>query len=281
MKKQSVMRLTSSVYNTPHLITSDSLEKILTYLDLRNNQLIDQVEDDEENTDDSADKIGNVGYIKVHGALTYKPVMGMCGEVQGTSYIGLLEQVESLIEEGVSVIVMDFSSPGGQASHINEYSKAIRKLATDNNVELIAYVDEMACSGGYWLACECDEVIANPDSTIGSIGVVVALTDFSVAMEKAGIKRVFITAGANKVPFDTEGKFKPEFLAKVQKEVDDLNEKFAAHVSEQTGLSVQEVKDLSADTFTAEEALSIGLINSIKTHSEFVEYISAKVNKEK
>ena len=276
MKKRNLIRLTQEAYGIPHLITSTSLERILSYLDSRNMGLIDE-EDDTEAEDESKEFSKNgLGYIEVHGAITYKPVYGMCGEVQGASYIGLFNSVESLVEQGCKTIVLDFSSPGGQASHIQEYSDAIRKLADENDVSLIAYVDEMACSAAYWLACMCDEVIANPDAVVGSIGVVVALTDFSKAMDNAGIKRVFITAGSSKVPFDESGAFKKDFLDKIQKDVNLLNEKFASHVSNYTGLSTETIKELNAESFSAEDALEIGLINSILTHSEFAEYIATK-----
>ena len=59
----------------------------------------------------------------------------------------------------------------------------------------------MACSVYYALIAQCDEVIANPDAIVGSIGCCVALTDVSKAMEMEGVKRIFITSGSNKVPF--------------------------------------------------------------------------------
>lgn len=188
---------------------------------------------------------------------------------------------EDAIEEGAQCIVMDFSTPGGQATHAFEYADEIRKLCDDNNIELIAYVDEMACSAGYLLACICDEVIANPDSVVGSIGAVVALTDVSEAMKQAGIKRIFITSGTAKVPYDEEGAFKSDFINKVQSEVDMLNDKFVSHVSKFTGLDDSTIRGLNADSFNAEEALSIGLVNSIQTQSEFAAYLAAKCNKKK
>lgn len=273
--KNSLLRLTSIAYSTPHLITSQSLDKLLSYLDLRNAGLLKEEQLNVTPTSTQS-KAGKVGYVPVYGAVTYKPVMGLCGEVSGTSYVGLLEAVEELIEDDCKAIVFDFSTPGGQAAHIWEYANEIRKAADEAGVELIAYVDEMACSAGYALACLCDEVIANPDAVVGSIGAVVALTDTSKAMDNMGVKRIFITSGKNKVPFDVNGSFKQDFLEKIQKDVTALNEKFAEHVSLYTGLSVEAIKDLEAESFNADEALEIGLINSIMTNSEFAAYIAAK-----
>lgn len=278
--KHSLLRLASIAYDTPHLITTHSLDKMLSYLDLRNEGLVPMfIKDNDDDSTSSEEKSKldkGLGYVKVDGAITYKPVTGACGEVKGTSYVGLLNSVEELVEEGVKTIVVDFSTPGGQASHAFEHASEIRALADTNGVELVGYVDEMACSAGYLLACICDEVIANPDAITGSIGAVVALTDVSKAMDNAGVKRVFITSGSSKVPFAEDGSFKQEFLTKIQKDVDMLNDKFAEHVSKYTGLAVEDIKALNAETFNADEALEIGLINSIMTNSEFAAYISAK-----
>lgn len=279
-KKQSLLRLTHSAYNLPHLLLPSTLDNFLTYLDHRNLGILDDIEDnmedDEEEDDNELDMVGSLGYIHVNGALTFQPVMGMCGEVQGCSYTGLLEQVEEMAEAGAKTIVMEFSSPGGQASHIWEYANEIRKVCDEYEIELIGYVQEMACSAAYALACLCDEVVSNPDAITGSIGCVVALTDFSKAMDDAGIKRIYITSGDAKVPFAADGSFKKEFLDKIQKDVNKANEQFASHVSKYTGLSVDTIKSFNADTFDAEEALDKGLINSIMTQSEFAAYVAAK-----
>lgn len=282
-KKHSLKRLTAQAYNTPHFLMPSTLDTLLSYLERRNLGLLDDIEDeadeleDEQETGSEPTMVANgIGYIEVCGALTYKPVMGMCGEVQGVSYTGLLEQVESLAEMGCKTLVMEFSTPGGQASHIWEYADEIRAVCDEYGIELIGYAQEMACSAGYALIAQCDEVIANPDAIVGSIGCCVALTDVSKAMEMEGVKRIFITSGSNKVPFAEDGTFKPEFIQKIQSDVDKANMQFAKHVSKYTGLSVKEINDLNADTFDAETALKLGLVNSIKTNQEFAAYVAAK-----
>lgn len=279
-KKQSLLRLTQSAYNLPHLLLPSTLDHLLTYLDHRNLGLLDDIEDNMEDSqdedDNELDMVGSLGYIHINGALTFKPVMGMCGEVQGCSYTGLLNQVEAMAEAGAKTIVMEFSSPGGQAMQCFIYANEIRKVCDEHNIELIGYVQEMACSAAYALACLCDEVVSNPDAITGSIGCVVALTDFSKAMDDAGIKRIYITSGDAKVPFAADGSFKKEFIDKIQKDVNKANEQFASHVSKYTGLSVETIKSFNADTFDAEEALDKGLINSIMTQSEFAAYVAAK-----
>ena len=116
-------------------------------------------------------------------------------------------------------------------------------------------------------------MIATKYSSIGSIGVVIGLANYSEADKKAGVTKVYITDGVNKVPFAEDGSFKQEFLDKLQSEVTYLGDEFRSHVSSYTGLSTEELKKTNADTFLAEEALSLGLINKIMTKVQFVDYV--------
>lgn len=279
MKSHSLFRLTSRVYNTPHLITPQAFNVILDYLETRNagSTKLDMFDEGPMQPDDEEDKpyMDGIGVLKVDGSLTYKPVMTMCGEV-GTSYQSLVEQVEEMAEAGVRTMVMEVTSGGGEASHVFEAANDIRAILDEHNIYSIGYADTMAASAAYALISICDEVIANPSADVGSIGCVVALLDTSKAYEKAGLKRIFITSGESKVPFAEDGSFKEEFLADIQESVDKLNAEFAAHVSKYTGLPVDTIMGFEAKCFDAEEALKRGLINQIMTTKQFAQYVADK-----
>ena len=95
-------------------------------------------------------------------------------------------------------------------------------------------------------------------------------------MEDAGVKTVYITGGKDKVPFDTDGTFKKDFLNDLQYKVDFLYSEFVDHVSKYTGLRPEEIRDTEAKTFIAPDALKLGLVNSVKTNNEFAAYVAAK-----
>lgn len=283
MQPHSLFRLSSRVHNTPHLITPDALTVILDYLEDRNSPefrlgVSERVLADASTEDDVPNYSNGVGVLLVDGSLTYKPVMTMCGEV-GTSYQTLVQRTEQFISAGARTIVMEVSSGGGEASHVFEAANEIRALCDDNNVRLIGYADTMAASAAYALISVCDVVVANPSAQVGSIGCVVALLDTSAAMDKAGLKRIFITSGESKVPFADDGTFKKSFLNDIQARVDALNDEFTAHVSRYTGLDDKTIKGLEAKVFDAKTAQSIGLINSVMTTKEFAQYV-AHVTKE-
>jgi ClpP class serine protease len=277
MANHSLLRLTSKIYNTPHLITTDSFNVILDYLDKRNSATFEMPDEPVELPEQETPYKDGLGVLQVSGSLTYRPVYGLCGEV-GTSYTSLVEQVECMVEAGVKTIVMSVDSGGGEAAHVFETANEIRQMCSDNGIQLIGYADVYACSAAYALISICDEVIINPSATVGSIGCVIALTDCSKAMEQAGLKRIFITSGANKVPFANDGSFKQDFLDDLQTQVNLLNDEFAQFVSTNIGVPAKDIKALQAKTFNAKDAVEKGLANKIMTNKQF-EYYVASIHK--
>jgi len=278
MKKQRpVHRLASELYLQPHLISAHAFSTISTYLELRNRGMLDVMDNDGDDDTDPSDVAptiiaGKVGLIDIHGSLTNKPIVSMCGAT-GTSYAGILDQASDLIELGCTTLVLDVSSGGGEAFNCFQSANAMRQMADDAGVYIIAYVQDCAASAAYALAVVADEVIAHPQGQVGSIGVLVALLNNSKAIAQAGITRTFVTAGANKIPFDANGDFTDKFLSDLQEQVDELYVQFCNHVSTYTGLSVEDIEATEASVFPAPKALALGLINSVMTNEEFASYI--------
>ena len=275
MPKHSLFRLASKIYNVPHLITPSAFNVVLDYLDARNSglTLMMPAESDTNATEETSNMDNGLAVINVDGSLTYQPVMTMCGEV-GTSYQSLAEQVEDVIECGCKTIVMNITSGGGEASHVFQCAQDIREMCDAANVKLISYADTYMCSAAYALGVISDIVIANPSATVGSIGCVVCLLDTSKAMEQAGLKRIFITSGEAKVPYDDTGAFKQDFLDSIQKDVNDLNTEFADFVSKYSGIDAKLVRGFDAASFNAQEALDKGLVNGIMTNKQFAAYVA-------
>lgn len=276
MKKQNpVHRFATKLYNTPYLITPDAFNVVASYLNSRNSFKLDVMNPSSAtgSEDEELPEITpQLGIIEIHGTLTNKPMMSMCGEV-GTSYLGILNQMQMIADAGCKLVMLDIDSCGGDAFNCFQTATELRSIADKNGIEIIAYVQSIAASAAYALACIADEIISHPMGMSGSIGVLVALMNDSKQLENEGLARTFITAGANKIPFDASGEFKDSFLSKLQTDVDDLYEQFCSHVSFYTGLSVDDIKATEADTFRAPKALGLGLINSIMTNEEFATYL--------
>lgn len=277
----AAMRVREKLLNTPHLITQKSFDSILSYLDSRDDAV--DVKEIPQLNSDGGDRINynndtGVGFINIDGALTYRPT-GMemlCG---GTSYTSVLEQMQELVNMGASVVVLSVDSGGGEAYGMMETARMLRRIADENSVKLLTYVDGVSASAAYGLSVAAHEVIVNPDAEVGSVGVVVRLMNDSKALEKEGIERTFIYAGENKIPFAADGSFRSEFLKDIQDKVDMLYSKFTNFVSEMRNIPLEDVVGTQAAVVSAEESLSIGFADKIMTREEFFTYLADTVEK--
>lgn len=276
MKAHKLFRVTQQLYGVPHLLSRQSFSSITSYLNSRNasSMMLPTTESYEAEEPDDLDDINGVGIIEINGPLTNKETgwESMCG---GCSYESILEQAEELIENGAKCLVLSLDSGGGEAYGVFLMAKQLRKMCDDAGIHLIGYVDGTCASACYAIACVCDEVVANPYAEVGSIGVLICLTDQSKHLEQEGYKPIFISAGSEKIPYAEDGSFRPEFLEDLQAKVDSLYEAFCEHVSEYTGLSVEDIKATEAKVYMAEDALSRGLINKIMSNVDFVDYVAS------
>lgn len=272
----SLVRIKGSLVNTPHLIEQTSFESIMDYVDQRIESNADLVPVEKEMSISLADRYvpdTKTGIMHITGPLTYRTSgwEALCG---GTSYEMLKEQMEYFVAKGAKTVGMMVDSGGGEAHGMMDSANYIRKLADDNDIKIIAYVDGMSASAAYGISSIADEIVMSSDSQVGSIGVLIQLMNNSKALEKNGYERSFITAGKDKVPFAADGSFTEEFISRLQTQVDTLYEGFTSHVATHRSMDVQAVKDTEANVFMAEEALALGLADKIMTVEEFYEYMA-------
>lgn len=276
-----VHRLLGAIYNSPHLILESAMHPIVDYLNARNVAGVQlAIVPHDQQVKPKAEQVASIGEIKVDGVLTHRPVMGACGATEGCSYQGILAQCEELISLGADTIILTHSSPGGQAQMAFDCATSLREMCDEANVKLISYVETMAASASYLLACTSDMVVCHPEAMVGSIGAMIAIVDRSKQMEMAGIRPLYMSSTPGKVPFNPDLTFTDKFLSKMQEEVTALGAKFAQHVSDNTGIKLEDILALDAEMFHAEDALRIGLINDIMTQKQFAQYlVESKGNK--
>lgn len=272
MNKHKLLRVAASLKNKPHLISKTAFQEIETYLNARNVGLMEFPEDDAEPEISEDEVIGGIAVVSIRGPLTYR-TSGWEAYCGGFSYEMLLDRVEDCIADGAKTIVLDIDSGGGEAYGCFESTDEMRKMCDDAGVKLIGYIDGHACSAAYAIICACDEVVINPFGEAGSIGVLICLYNDSKALEQAGYERTFVTDGTDKVPFADDGSWREGFLADLQKRVAELGDEFRDHVAKYTGLSTDTLKDTQARVYSAQDALSLGLVNKIMTRSDFIDYV--------
>ena len=165
--------------------------------------------------------------------------------------------------EAVALIV---NSPGGSATQSALVADRIRGLAQEHEVPVLAFCEDVAASGGYWLACAADEIYAHPTSLVGSIGVVSGGFGLTGLIERYGIERRLHTAGENKArldPFQPEKSEDVEWLLGMQGE---LHELFIEWVRSRRGDALREASDLfTGEVWTGRRAKELGLIDDLGT----------------
>ena len=271
----SLVRIKEKLINTPHLIEQSSFYSIMDYVNKRIEGSVDVTPESRSDYDGGPAYVKDTatGVMYVSGPLTYRTSgwEALCG---GTSYEMLKDQMEYFVEQGAKTVVMMVDSGGGEAHGMMDSANYIRKLANDNDIKIIAYVDGMSASAAYGISCIADEIVMSEDSMVGSIGVLIQLMNNSKMLEKAGIERTFITAGKDKVPFADDGSFTKEFKDRLQEQVDTLYESFTSHVAEHRGIDIKVVKDTEANVFMSTSALELGLADSVMTVEEFYDYVA-------
>jgi len=274
----SLLRLKEKICNTPHLMHPASFETVLQYLNSRNSEDFKMESDEEFSREDNSRYSFNsdigVAVMNIDGPLSYKPVTIMGFDCGGASYQQIKEDFTYLVDSGAKTIAFSVSSGGGEAFQMMPTANYMRKLATENDVRLITYVDGLSASAAYGLSVIADELIMAPSSEVGSVGVLVRLMNDSKALEKEGYERTFISAGDEKIPYDADGSFRKEFLEDIQGKVDTLYEEFTSFVAEHRNLPVEAVRSTQAKTFLPKEALSLGLADSVMTLEEFYTHLA-------
>ena len=226
------------------------------------------------------DKTTKIGVIPITGMLVdrYDPFLDWYIGI--TAYETVLEDAKAMLEAGAETIVQHVDSGGGQAYNMLSSATELRSMVDEYGAKLITYNDGIMASAAYGVGSVSHEVYAHPDAETGSVGVVVSLTDYSALYKQAGIKRIWITAGEGKVPYNEDGSFSDSFLDGLQEKVDTLYERFTSHVSTYRNISQDSMKGLGANVYSTDKAIEVGLVDKAMTREEFVSYIKELSNKE-
>ena len=178
------------------------------------------------------------------------------------STAGLLERAFAF--KDAPAVALAINSPGGSPVQSRLIYRRIRDLAAEKNKTVLVFVEDVAASGGYMIAVAGDEIIADPSSIVGSIGVVSSSFGFPEMLKKIGVERRVYTAGRNKAtldPFQPEKQEDVERLKALQLEV---HETFIDIVKERRGAKLSEDPDLFSGLFwTGKKGLELGLVDSL------------------
>jgi serine protease SohB len=175
-------------------------------------------------------------------------------------------------------VALSINSPGGSPAQSSLIGKRIRQLAAEKNKPVLAFVEDVAASGGYWLACAADEVFANETSILGSIGVIYAGFGFPAAIDRLGVERRVYTAGQSKSQLDPFRPANPDEIANWQAKLTQLHQVFIDHVKAARGAKLKPHPHMfEGEIFIGAEAVRLGLADGLgDLHGVLAERYGAK-----
>jgi serine protease SohB len=184
----------------------------------------------------------------------------------GLSLAGVARSLERAFStKGAKAVALSINSPGGAAAQSHLIHRRIRSLADEKKLPVIAFVEDVAASGGYMIACAADEIIADASSIVGSIGVVGGAFGFDKLIEKIGIERRLYTSGENKAMLDPFLPEKPQDVEKLKALQREIHESFIALVKSRRGdkLDSRESALFSGEYWTGQRGQTLGLVDAV------------------
>ncbi len=205
-----------------------------------------------------------IPFIKQHPLV---PVITLSGTIstgrRGLNDARLAPVIEKAFRMKPTCVALVINSPGGSPVQSSLIAARIRRLAESSQIPVHAFVEDVAASGGYWLACAGDKIWADRSSIVGSIGVIAASFGFSQFMERQGVERRVVTAGRSKSFADPFLPQKPEDVERIRAIQTPIHEAFIAHVKSRRGSCLSNGDIFNADIWVGESAVKMGLADGI------------------
>lgn len=194
----------------------------------------------------------------VIGAVTpLRPGMTLAGVAR------VLERAFSY--RNAKAVALVINSPGGSPVQSRQIYLRIKQLAAEKKLPVLVFVEDVAASGGYMIACAGDEIICDPSSILGSIGVVGGSFGLQEAIKRLGIERRLYTAGAHKAMLDPFLPENPDDVAKLKAIQREIHQIFISLVKESRGARLKGADDtlFTGEYWAGESAISLGLADGI------------------
>lgn len=184
----------------------------------------------------------------------------------GMSLAGIARVLERAFSyRNAKAVALVINSPGGSPVQSRQIYLRIKQLAAEKKLKVLVFVEDVAASGGYMIACAGDEIICDPSSILGSIGVVGGSFGFQEAIKRLGIERRLYTAGAHKAMLDPFLPENPDDVAKLKALQREIHQIFISLVKESRGPRLKGSDDtlFTGEYWAGESSVALGLADSI------------------
>ena len=206
-------------------------------------------------------KIALIHVVRLEGAL----VAGKSFRGGNLNLEGLAPVLDRAFKKAVAAVALEINCPGGSPVQSAMIADRIRALSHEHKIPVYAFCEDVAASGGYWLACAADEIYADGNSIVGSIGVISMGFGFPRALQKLGVERRVYTSGESKSTNDPFRAEKPEDVAKLKTILNEMHESFKVMVKARLeGKLRAKEKDLFSGAYwTGAKGVELGLIDGL------------------
>jgi signal peptide peptidase SppA len=202
------------------------------------------------------------------------PVVRLSGVIASSGLLGnrglSIDSVAPMLRRafglrGAKAVALSINSPGGSPVQSALIGQRIRLLAREKNLKVIAFVEDVAASGGYWLACAADEIVVDPHSIVGSIGVISAGFGFQDLIARIGVERRLHTSGERKSMLDPFRAERPEDVERLGRLQAEIHDGFKDWVRERRAgkLKAEEPLLFSGEFWTGRRGVELGLVDGL------------------
>lgn len=190
-----------------------------------------------------------------------------------------IEQLKRYGEDNsVKAIVLRVDSPGGGVVPSQEIYEEVKKIREKGEKKFVVSMGSVAASGGYYIACPADKIVANPGSITGSIGVIMELANIEGLLEKIGVKSIVIKSGRHKDIGSVMREMSAEEKEILQKVLDDVHNQFIEAVANGRGIKEEDVRNIAdGRIFTGRQAKEMGLVDEIGNLEDTIK-LAAKIS---
>lgn len=193
-------------------------------------------------------------------------VIGTGGRLRGGALndAALAPMIERAFRKGKpKAVALVINSPGGSPAQSSLIAARIRRLAHETDTEVYAFCEDVAASGGYWLATAADHIYVDENSVIGSIGVISASFGFHELMERQGIERRVHTAGKDKSMLDPFRPERPADVKRLKALQSVIHQNFIDQVKSRRGEKLSGDDLFSGDIWVGRQSVDVGLADGI------------------
>ncbi len=195
-----------------------------------------------------------------------------------TQSSGVIEEIQQyLADEGVKAIILRVDSPGGGVGPSQEIYREIMRIKSHSKRKVVTSMGSVAASGGYYIACASDLIVANPGTITGSIGVIMQFSNLEELLKKIGVKGVVIKSGEHKDIGSPFREMTPDERRIMQEVLDNVHQQFIQAVAEGRKLERSKVAQIAdGRILTGEQAKNLGLVDELGNLQDTID-ITAKM----